>query len=112
MFQEPYKTIILRDEITGLDFSVDYFISEHQSVISESIRAVTYGVATQMFRAGKCDLARADGICTTRKEAEEFVERLARHGVTPTTFLEIVDDSFSPPVRREQRDVIAPFTRV
>lgn len=101
MFHEPFLSVTEIDELTGEKFLLEYYLLEEAIAISESMEAITYGIAVQMQRRGKSEIAKADSICTTKRQAEEFVESLARGSVTPTTFLEIVDDSFSLPVRRE-----------
>lgn len=101
MFHEPFMLVTEVDELTGEHFELEYYLLEEPIAISESIETITYGVAVQMNRRGKSEIAKADSLCTTRAEAEEFAKRLARGSVTPATFLDIVDDSFSPPVRRE-----------
>jgi len=94
MFSKLQKTISVPDEQTGNSFFVDYFITDEQSSISESMGVVTYGVSVKkrLESEVEADTATAPSLFTSLAEAEAFADTLARNAVTPVSLLYIVED--------------------
>ncbi len=106
MWNDPYITVTVHDEITGEAFYLDYCIVEDQISLPDSFGVVTFGVAVQMRRANKIEQVMTPSLYTFRSGVEDFIRCLARNEVTPTTFMDIVEDGFGKPVERQENQLV------
>ncbi len=92
MDKELYTTKKVTDEESGKTFMLEYYITEDEMPIGDSLSVVSYGVEIVLRSRLQIEASRASFLFTDKQQAASFAELLANTDTFPVSLSGIVED--------------------
>lgn len=92
MDKQLYKSKKVEIPEEGRSFTLEYYVTEDEMPLNESMGIISYGVEIVMRSRTQIEASRASFLFSEKKTAEDFAEILSKDATFPVSLAGIVED--------------------